>query len=82
MAHLLMSKACLEVTNDRAELTRCQKPRPERARPVLADGWKGLQGGADVCRQLSELPTDLVCGGLWPVRGRQAGGSDRIRGSA
>ncbi len=72
----------LELTDDPAELARCEKSGPERARSVLADGWKGSEGGPDLCRHVGELPADLVVDRFWPIGGRQAGGLRGIPGGA
>lgn len=69
----------LEVTDDRAESTGREEPRPERARRVLADGREGAKGGPDLRRHVGELPAGLVVDDLWPIGSRQNGGFDGIR---
>ena len=72
----------MEVTDNPTEVPRREEPRTKRAGWILTHGWKGLQGGADVCHHVVELPADLFFSSFWAVRGRQANGSDCIRGGA
>jgi hypothetical protein len=72
----------LEFTDDPAEGAGCEEAATDGTRRVLTDRWKASQGRPDVCRHVGELPANLIVDDLWPVGGRQAGGSDGIRGSA
>lgn len=70
----------LQVTNDAAELARCEESRPERSRPVLTDRRKGPQRSANLGRHVLELPAHLVLACLGAIRISKSGGSDRIGG--
>jgi hypothetical protein len=52
-------QSCLQVTNDRAQKTRRQQPRPEGAGGILTEGRKQSQGGPDGRGHVAQLPTDL-----------------------
>lgn len=72
----------LKVTNNRAELARCEEAGPKRPRRVLADWRQSSQRTPHLYGHVGELPADLVVDDLRPVGGRQTGRFDGIRGGA
>jgi len=58
----------LKITNDGAELSRGEKPRPERAGRVLTDGRELSQGHSGRCGHMAKLPANLLGDSLRPIR--------------
>jgi hypothetical protein len=75
-----LAKTGLEVADDCAEPASGQKPGAKGARRVFTDGRERSQCGASLCREVIELPADLVFDALWPIRICEAGGHGGIRG--
>jgi hypothetical protein len=74
-------QAGLNLTDDRAEKTRRQKPRPEGTGRVLTDRGKLSQGGSDRRRHTAKLPANLLADSVRPVGGGHSGGLGGIRRS-
>src|SRR3954462_5216126 len=53
-------KLCLQFTNDGAQKTRRQQPRPEGPGGILTERRKQSQGGPDERRHVAQLPTELL----------------------
>ncbi len=73
-------QAGLEVTDDRAEKTRREKPRPEGTGGILTDGRQLSQGGSGRRGHTTKLPADLLAERLRPVGGDQSSRLGGIRG--
>ena len=73
-------QAGLEITDDRAEKARREKPRPEGTGRVLTDGRQLSQSGSGRRGHMAKLPADLLTDSLRPVRGGQRSGLGGIRG--
>ena len=70
----------LEIADDRAEETRCEKPGPEGTGRILTDGRQLPQGGSGRRGHTAELPADLLAYSLRPVGGGQSSRLGGIRG--
>jgi hypothetical protein len=73
-------QAELQITDDRAEQARREKPRPEGAGRVLTDGRQLSQSDSDRRGHLAKLPGDLLADSLRPVGGGQSSRLGGIRG--
>jgi hypothetical protein len=79
-------QAGLEITDDRAEKARREKPGPEGTGRILTDGRQLSQGGSGRRGHAAKLPADLLADSLRPVGGGQSsrlggirGGTQRVR---
>ena len=70
----------LELTDDRAERARREKPRPEGTGRVLTDGRQLSQCGSRRRRHTAKLAADLLAHSLRPVGGGQSSRLGGIRG--
>src|SRR4051794_32060805 len=75
-------QARLQITDDRAENARREKPRAEGTGRILTDGWELSQGGSGRRGNTAKLPADLLADRLRPVRGRQSSRLGGVRGGA
>jgi hypothetical protein len=75
-------QAGLEVTDDRAEKPRCEKPRTQGTGRILTNGRKLSQGGPGCRRHVTKLPADLLTNSVWPVWGGQTSCLDGVGGGA
>ncbi len=73
-------QAGLEITNDRAEKARREKPWPERAGRILTNRRQLSQGGSRRLGHPAKLPLDLLANRLRSVGGGQSNRLGRIRG--
>ena len=73
-------QAGLEITDDRAEKARREKPRPEGTGRILTDGRQLSQGGSGRRGHTAKLPADLLADSLRPVGGGQSSRLGGIRG--
>ena len=71
----------LEITDDRAEKARREKPGPEGAGGILTDGRQLAQGGSGRRGDMAKLPADLLSDRLRLVRGGQSSRLSGVRGS-
>jgi hypothetical protein len=67
-------QASLEVADDRAKQTRCEKARAKRTGPILTDWRKLPQSSLGLHGHAAELPVDLVANSIWTVRRGQSHG--------
>ena len=70
----------LEITNDRAEQTGGEKPRPEGTGRILTDGRELTQGGSGFSGHATKLPADLLADCVWRVGGGQSSRLGGVRG--
>ncbi len=70
----------LEITDDRAEKARGEKPWPERTGRILTDGRQLSQGGSGRRGHTAKLPADLLAHSLRLVGGGQPSRLGGIRG--
>ena len=73
-------QAGLEITDDRAEKARREKPRPEGTGRILTDGRQLAQGGSGRRGHTAKLPADLLADRPRPVRGGQSSRLGGVRG--
>lgn len=73
-------QAGLEITDDRAEKARREKPRPEGTGRILTDGRQPSQGDPGWRGQMAKLPADLLAADLRPVRRGQSSCLSGTRG--
>ena len=76
----MVRQAGLEITDDRAEKARCEKPRPEGTRRILTDGRQLSQGRSGRRGHMAKLPADLLADSLRPVGGGKSSRLGGIRG--
>ncbi len=73
-------QAGLDITDNRPEKARREKPRPKGTGRVITDGWQLSQGGSRRHRHTAKLPADLLADSFGPVRGGQSGCLSGVRG--
>jgi hypothetical protein len=65
-------EAGLELTDDRAEEARREKPRPEWTERILTHGRQLSQSGSGRRGHAAKLPADLLADSLRPIRSGQS----------